>query len=116
MPTPLINDLLGGGIFRSGLLTERLESADLAHLEPEVQRRIGVAVGQRAMRETFVIRRDGIEECAERDAPEIWPTAYREGAFEGLFVNPHGQVHHGYPRPEEARPGVARRSWQQVCR
>jgi len=92
MPTPLINDLLGGGIFRSGLLTERLESADLAHLEPEVQRRIGVAVGQRAMRETFVIRQDGIEECAERDAPEIWPAAYREGAFEGLFVNPHGQL------------------------
>lgn len=92
MPTPLINDLVGGGIFRSGLLTERLTSADLAHQEPEVQRRIGVAVGQRAMRETFVIRQDGIEECAERDAPEIWPAAYREGAFEGLFVNPHGQL------------------------
>jgi Abortive infection C-terminus len=92
MPTPLINDLLGGGIFRSGLLTERLASADLAHQEPGVQRRIGVAVGQRAMRETFVVRRDGIEECAERDAPEIWPAAYREGAFEGLFVNPHGQL------------------------
>jgi hypothetical protein len=92
MPTPLINDLLGGGIFRSGLLTERLASADLAHQEPEVQRRIGVAVGQRAMRETFVVRQDGIEECAERDAPEIWPAAYREGAFEGLFVNPHGQL------------------------
>jgi hypothetical protein len=43
MPTPLINDLLGGGIFRSDLLTERLASADLAHQEPEVQRRIGVA-------------------------------------------------------------------------
>ena len=92
MPTPLINDLLGGGIFRSGLLTERLTSADLTHQEPEVQRRIGVAVGQRAMRETFVVRRDGIEECAERDAPEIWPAAYREGAFEGLFVNPYGQL------------------------
>jgi hypothetical protein len=92
MPTPLINDLLGGGIFRSGLLTERLASADLAHQEPEVQRRIGVAVGQRAMRETFVVRQDGIEECAERDEPEIWPAAYREGAFEGLFVNPFGQL------------------------
>lgn len=92
MPTPLINDLLGGGIFRSGLLTERLASADLAHQEPEVQRRIGVAVGQRAMRETFVVRQDGIEECAERDAPEIWPAAYREGAFEGLFVDPYGQL------------------------
>jgi len=92
MPTPLINDLLGGGIFRSGLFTERLASADLPHQEPEVQRRIGVAVGQRAMRETFVVRQDGIEECAERDAPEIWPAAYREGAFEGLFVDPYGQL------------------------
>ena len=92
MPTPLINDLIGGGIFRSGLLTERLASANLANQEPEVQRRIGVAVGQRAMRETFVIRRDGIEECAERDEPEIWPAAYREGAFEGLFVDPYGQL------------------------
>jgi hypothetical protein len=92
MPTPLINDLTGVGIFRSGLLTERLASADLAHQEPGVQRRIGVAVGQRAMRETFVIRRDGIEECAEHDVPEVWPTAYREGAFEGLFVNPYGQL------------------------
>jgi hypothetical protein len=64
MPTPLINDLLDGAIFRSGLLTERLASADLVYQEPEVQRWIGVAVGQRAMRETFVVRRDGIEECA----------------------------------------------------
>jgi len=92
MPAPLISDLLEGGIFRSGLLTERLASADLAHLEPEVQRRIGVAVGQRAMQETFVVRQDGIEQCAEHDAPDVWPTAYREGAFEGLFVNPHGQL------------------------
>jgi hypothetical protein len=92
MPTPLVNDLLEGAVFRSGLLTERLASADLAHQEPEVQRRIGVAVGQRAMRETFVVRQDGIEDCGEHDAPEIWPPAYREGAFEGLFVNPHGQL------------------------
>jgi hypothetical protein len=40
------------------------------------------------MRQTFVIRQDSIEECAGHDAPAIWPPAYREGAFEGLFVNP----------------------------
>jgi hypothetical protein len=92
LPDPLIKDLINGGIFTSGLLTERLLNADLARQEPEVQRRIGVAVGQRAMGETFVIREDGIEECAKRDDPEIWPAAYREGAFEGLFVNPYGQL------------------------
>ena len=72
--------------------SKELASVCTAHLEPEVQRRIGVAVGQRAMRETFVIRQDGVEECAERDAPEIWSATYREGAFEGLFVDPHGQL------------------------
>lgn len=92
LPDPLIDDLINGAIFTSGLLTERLLSADLNHQEPEVQRRIGVAVGQRAMGETFVIREDGIEACAKRDDPEVWPAAYREGALEGLFVNPYGQL------------------------
>jgi hypothetical protein len=58
---------------RLGDLAKRLDAAGLAALDPPVQRRIGLAVAQRAMRETFVVRHDGVEECARSRDLTIWP-------------------------------------------
>jgi hypothetical protein len=72
MPEPLIQDLEHAH-FRRGDLAKRLDAAGLAALDPPVQRRIGLAVAQRAMRETFVVRHDGVEECARSRDLTIWP-------------------------------------------
>ncbi|GAA1022105.1 hypothetical protein Aple_064660 [Acrocarpospora pleiomorpha] len=87
MPSSLIHDLLNGGPFTSGVLAGRLIAADLPLQEVAVQRRLGVAVAQRAMQGTFLIQREGVEACAESDELDLWPAPYREGAFEGLFIS-----------------------------
>lgn len=91
MPEPLIQDL-EHTTFRRGDLAKRLDAANLATLDPPVQRRIGLAVAQRAMRETFVVRHDGVEECAQSRDLTIWPVAYRSAVFEGLFIDPGGRL------------------------
>lgn len=61
-PTSLINDLVvAPQNFYTGTLQRRPLAANLLALEPRHQRSIGVAVGQRVMRGTFVVRRDGLE-------------------------------------------------------
>jgi hypothetical protein len=89
---PLIDDLLlnGGIAFYSGDLADRLRAANIAQLDEPDQRALGVAVGQRSARETFNVRIEGVDACA--DDPARWPSAYREGALQGLFINPDGQV------------------------
>ncbi len=91
MPEPLIQDL-EHATFRRGDLAKRLNAASLASLDLPVQRRIGLAVAQRAMRETFVVRQDGVEECAQSKDLTIWPAAYRSAVFEGLFIDPGGRL------------------------
>ncbi|MYU23723.1 abortive infection family protein [Streptomyces sp. SID8352] len=93
---PLVHDLREG-IFSRGDLAARLDATNIPSLEEPEQRRLGVAVGQRSARETFVVRIDGIRACA--DNPERWPDAYRQGVVEGLFLNEDGQV--------EARPSIS---------
>lgn len=62
-PETLIRDLVGdpGGqiVFYSGDLSARLQSADLPKIEPRYFRSIGIAVGQRAARDTFNVRIEG---------------------------------------------------------
>ena len=61
-PEALIRDLIvESATFRSGTLKRRLEAANLGTLEARHQRALGVAVGQRVMRNTFVVREDGLE-------------------------------------------------------
>lgn len=91
MPEPLIQDL-EHATFRRGDLTKRLDAAGLASLDPPVQRRIGLAVAQRAMRETFVVRQDGVEECARSCDMAIWSAPYRSAVFEGLFIDAGGRL------------------------
>jgi hypothetical protein len=90
-PTSLINDLVvTPQTFYAGTLQRRLLAANLPALDPRHQRSIGVAVGQRVMRETFVVRRDGLEPCLESDDLSTWPRDYRIGLAYGLWFDPAG--------------------------
>ncbi|GGN72514.1 hypothetical protein GCM10011579_049800 [Streptomyces albiflavescens] len=85
---PLIDDLLEGGVFYGGDLTNRLQAANIVNLEEADQRALGLAIGQRAARATFNVRIEGIDVCSED--PARWPDAYREAALQRLFTNPDG--------------------------
>jgi hypothetical protein len=77
-------------IFYRGDLRKRLQVVQLPALEPSDQRLIGVAVAHRAMRDTFVVMDEGVEECAQQPDLAIWPTGYRTGLLEGLFLDREG--------------------------
>lgn len=91
-PETLIRDLIGdpnGAItFYSGDLGHRLVAANLGALEDKHARAIGVAVGQRAARETFNVRIDGVQACISDPDLARWPAAYRLGAASGLLFSP----------------------------
>lgn len=92
-PTLLINDLVvEPKTFFAGTLQRRLVAANLPALEARHQRSIGVAVGQRVMRETFVVRRDGLEPCLDSDDLSTWPRDYRLGLAYGLWFDPYGSL------------------------
>ena len=87
-PSELIRDLIDQQIsFYSGTLAQRLEAANLPALEPQHQRGIGVAVGQRTMQDTFVVRIDGMERCRDSDDLAAWPRDYRVGLANGLWFS-----------------------------
>lgn len=90
-PTSLVRDLVEQpATFYSGDLRRRLEAANLSSLELHHQQELGVAVGQRVMRETFVVRWDGLDPCLKSDGLVTWPGGYRIGLLRGLWFNPDG--------------------------
>lgn len=89
---PLIADLRSS-TFGMGELATRLVAAGLPTLDPDDLRQLGVAVGQRAARNTFTVRIDGVEACAASQDAAAWPPPYREGVVEGLFLDPLGHTH-----------------------
>lgn len=88
---PLINDL-AQAVYSKKQWSDRLMAADIPHLEVEDQRRLGLAVGRRASRGTFVVREVGMEAPLDDPNDAAWPPAYREGTVEGAFLNAAGQV------------------------
>lgn len=86
-PSTLIRDLVDQPqSFSRGQLRQRLESANLAVLEERHQRAIGVAVGQRSNRGTFVVQWDGVDSCLASDSLAApWTTEYRMGLARGLW-------------------------------
>jgi hypothetical protein len=42
------------------------------------------------MRETFVVRRDGLEPCLDSDDLSTWPQDYRPGLAYGLWFDSYG--------------------------
>lgn len=60
-------------MFYSGDLAGRLIDANLPTAEPRHVRAIGVAVGQRAARETFNVRIDGVDAAIADPDLERWP-------------------------------------------
>lgn len=90
-PATLIRDLVEEpATFHSGVLRQRLEAANLPGLEPHHQQELGVAVGQRVMRQTFVVRWDGLDPSLESDDLAVWPAGYRIGLLRGLWFDPDG--------------------------
>lgn len=89
-PEALIRDLVEeGATFRAGMIRRRLEAANLPELEPRHQRALGIAVGQRAMRGTFVVMQGGVDACLESDDTEaLWTPDYRIGLASGLLFDP----------------------------
>lgn len=83
---------LQDGIFYRGDLRKLLQTVNLPELEPSDQRLVGVAVGYRAMRDTFVVKDEGVEECALQPDLQVWPKDYRAGLLEGLFLDRQGYV------------------------
>ncbi|MDN5745283.1 MAG: abortive infection family protein [Nocardioidaceae bacterium] len=90
-PASLIRDLVEqSATFHSGVLRRRLEAANLPALEEHHQQELGVAVGQRVMRQTFVVKWDGLDPCLESDDLKTWPAGYRVGLLRGLWFSPEG--------------------------
>lgn len=92
-PAVLIRDLVEvPATFHAGVLRRRLEAANLPHLEDHHLHELGVAVAQRVMRNTFVVRWDGLDPCLESDDLATWPSGYRVGLLRGLWFDPDGHV------------------------
>ncbi len=91
-PETLIRDLIGDPrgqiVFYSGVLGERLKDANLGGIEDKHARAIGMAVGQRAARDTFVVRDEGVVSAINDDSVERWPAPYRLGVASGLLFTP----------------------------
>lgn len=90
-PSVLISELDDGSTFRSGDLTDRLTNANIPALERHHQRALGVAVGQRAVRGTFNVQRDGVEPSLNSDLLDPWTPEYRQGLAEGLLRDRDGR-------------------------
>ncbi len=96
LPSYLLSDVrelirhLGGRSFYKGDLTARLEAVDLSSLTPEDTRALGVAVGRRTVRQTFLVRIEGVEPVI--GYPERYPAAYRAGLVYGLLFNEQGAL------------------------
>jgi hypothetical protein len=90
-PIEFINDL-GGSSFSTGMIEQRLQDSHLQNLFEVDQRRLGVAIGQRAMRRTFNVLIEGVEACAADPSVDRWPLGYREGLVEGLFLDWQGYI------------------------
>ncbi|ONI79055.1 hypothetical protein BWI15_00310 [Kribbella sp. ALI-6-A] len=91
-PETLIRDLIGDPygqiVFYGGTLTERLADANLGGIEERHARAIGLAVGQRAARDTFIVRHEGVQAAIDDDSLERWPVPYRLGVAYGLLFTP----------------------------
>ncbi|WP_339156684.1 abortive infection family protein [Actinomadura luteofluorescens] len=90
MPEPLIRDL-EHGTFYGGTLAPRLKAALQTEGDSAVLRRLGMAVGQRAMRNTYVVQVEGVQACADSNDLGVWPPTYRAALFEGLFISATGR-------------------------
>lgn len=91
LPEALIRDL-GTAWFLRGEVAARLDAANLRALPETEQRRVGIAVGRRSMRETFLVRQEGVAACANSTDLQRWPSAYRVGVLWGLFFDAHEEL------------------------
>jgi Abortive infection C-terminus len=74
--------------FYKGDLAGRLTAVALDQRSDEEALRVGVAVGQRATRETINVQEEGVNVALAE--PGHWPAAYRGGLVEGLLFSADG--------------------------
>jgi hypothetical protein len=86
----LVDELRQGATFHAGVLAQRLQDVGLASLEDDEAFRLGVAVGQRASSNTFVVHADGVS--AVLADPNSWPAPYIEGVVTGAFLDANGYL------------------------
>jgi Abortive infection C-terminus len=97
---PVLVNKLKDDTFRRGVLAERLRAVDLPQRTPDEARLLGVSVGQRAVRETFLVQEEGVE--AAIAAPDRWSPTYRAGVIEGLLFSVDGTVTSSPPAVDSA--------------
>lgn len=83
---------LNKGVFTQGVLAQRIVEVDMSSLPVELTYDLGMAVAARAMRETFVVRFEGVHACAVSADLDRWPEAYRRGLVRGLLLNSDDQL------------------------
>jgi hypothetical protein len=83
----LVN-MLHRSTFYRGDLTGRLTAVALDQRTDEEAWRVGVAVGQRATRETINVQDEGVNVALAE--PARWPPAFRGGLVEGLLFSADG--------------------------
>jgi Abortive infection C-terminus len=85
----LVNRLQQGTVSK-GDLAGRLAAVDLERRDHDDAHLLGLAVGQRTVRETFNVRIEGVD--APIADPDAWPAAYRAGVIEGLMFSADGTL------------------------
>lgn len=83
---------LNGALFYKGNLAELLLAANIVEREEPIQQKLGTAVAIRAMRDTVLVRIEGVQACAFSDSLEQWPLHYRRGLIDGLFFDESGNA------------------------
>ena len=88
---------VAGATWHKGELGQRIVELNLAALPELAQRRVGVAVGRRCVRQTMVVVADGLDECAASTSLDDWPVGYRVGLLDGLLLDSddHLRTHQG---------------------
>ena len=86
----LVDRLVGGGTFWKGDLAAALRDLDLPSLDPDDQRRVGVAVGRRSLGETANVIREGVHPLRSRQS--FFPKCFQRGLAEGLLFDEEGRL------------------------
>lgn len=88
-----VNAMVGrlrAGLWHRYELANRLSAVDWDNTPPEDQRRLGIAVGHRALQLTFLVQGEGVDAVYER--PERFANEYRLGVVSGLLFSVDGTL------------------------
>lgn len=79
---------LGEGTWFKGSLRSHLDAIDWSTISPSDARRLGIAVAHRTMRDTFMVRIEGVDAAIQ--SPQRFNDSYRAGLIEGFLISVDG--------------------------